>query len=63
MVFFPALEHVFQGRLFFENGLGFVGVGPKFRLGGDLVQFRDALLLGVDVKAASATVRAALRGG
>jgi hypothetical protein len=28
-----------------------------------LVQFRDALLLGVDVKAASAVAQAALRGG
>jgi hypothetical protein len=62
-MFFPALENVFQGRLFFENGLGFVGVVPKIRLRGGLVQFSDALLLGVDVKAASATVRAVLRGG
>jgi len=63
VMFFPTVENVFEVRLFFENGLGFVRVVPKIRLRSDLVQFRDALLLGVDVKAASATVRAALRGG
>jgi hypothetical protein len=63
LMFFPTVENVFEVRLFFENGLGFVGVVPKIRLRGDLVQFREALLLGIDVKAASATVRAALRGG
>jgi hypothetical protein len=42
--------------------LGFVGVVPKIRLGGDLVQLLDTFLLSVDVKAASATAQAALRG-
>jgi hypothetical protein len=63
VMFFPAVENVSEAGLFFENGLGFVGVVPKIGLRGDLVQLGDTLLLGVDVKAASATVRAALRGG
>ena len=63
VMFFPTGENVFEGRLFFKNALRFVGVVPKIRLGGDLVQFRDALLLGVDVKVASAVARAALRDG
>ena len=60
---FPVGEDGFEGRLFFENGLRFVGVVPEIRLGGDLVQLLDTLLLAVDVKAASATAQAALRGG
>jgi hypothetical protein len=63
LMFFPTSENAFEGRLFFENALRLVGVVPKIRLGSNLVQFRDALLLGVDVKAASAVARAALRGG
>jgi hypothetical protein len=49
--------------LLFEDGLGLVRVVPKIWLGGDLVQFCDALLLAVEVKAASASAQAALRGG
>jgi hypothetical protein len=59
---FPASEYRFESRLLFEDGLSFLGVVPKIRLGGDLVQFLDALLLAVDVKAASATAQAVLRG-
>jgi hypothetical protein len=62
-MFLTTGENAFKGRLFFENALRLVGVVPKIRLGGDLIQFRDALLLGVDVKAASAVAPAALRGG
>jgi len=62
-MFFPTSENAFEGRLFFENALRLVGVVPKIRLGGNLVQFRDTLLLGVDVKVASAVAPAALRGG
>ena len=62
-MFFPTRENRFESGLFFENGLGFFGVVPKIRLGGDLVQLFDALLFAVDVKAASATAQDALRGG
>jgi hypothetical protein len=62
-MFFPTGENRFERRLFFENGLGFFGVVPEIRLGGDLAQFFDTLLLAVDVKAASAAAQDALRGG
>jgi hypothetical protein len=62
-MFFPAGKHRFEGGLFFEYGLGFVGVVPKVGLGSDLAQLFDALLLAVDVKAASAIARGALRDG
>jgi hypothetical protein len=59
---FPTVKNVFEGGLLFEDGLGLVRVVPKIWLGGDLVQFCDALLLAVEVKAASASAQAALRG-
>ena len=62
-MFLPTGENAFEGRLFFEYALRLVGVVPKIRLSGGLVQFRNALLLGVDVKVASAVAQAALRGG
>jgi len=62
-MFFPTVENVFEGGLFFKNGLSFVAVVPKIGLRGDLAQLGDALLLGVNVKAASAKALAALRGG
>jgi hypothetical protein len=62
LMLFPISENRFESGLLFENGLSFVGVGPEIRLGGDLVQLLDALLLAVDVKAASAIAPAALRG-
>jgi hypothetical protein len=49
--------------LFFEDRLGFLGVVPEIRLGGDLVQLFDTFLFAVDVKAASAAAPGALRGG
>ena len=63
VMFFPAVENVFEGGLFFENALGFFSVVPKIGLRGELAQLGDALLLGVNVKAASAKAQAALRGG
>jgi hypothetical protein len=52
-----------DGRLFFENGLGFFAVVPEIGLGCNPVQFFDALLLTGNVKAASVKARRALRGG
>jgi hypothetical protein len=48
--------------LFFEDVLGFFAVVPEVRLGSQSVQLLDPLLFSFDVKAASATVRVALRG-
>ena len=62
-MFFPAIENVFDSRLFFEDGLGPVRVVPKIRLRRELIQLFDPFLLAVNVKAASAKARAALPGG
>jgi hypothetical protein len=35
-MFFPRVDDCLESRLFFENGLGFIPVAPKIRLGGDL---------------------------
>lgn len=60
---FPGADKTFNRRLLSENALRFFRVVPKIRLPGDLVQFDDALLLGLDVKDASAKALLALRGG
>jgi len=59
----PGVDDTFDGRLFFENGLGFFAVVPEIGPGRYLVQFFDAFLLAADVKAASVKARRALRGG
>ena len=61
-VFFPKIDYAFEGGLFFEDALGFFAVVPEIRLRGQSVQLLDPLLFSFDVKAASATDRAALRG-
>ena len=61
-VFFPRIDYAFEGGLFFEDALGFFAVVPEIRLRGQSVQLCDPLLFSFDVKAASATVRVALRG-
>ena len=62
-MFFPRIDHRFERGLFLEYRLGFFGVVPEIRLGGDLVQLLDPFLLAFDVKDASAGDRDALRGG
>jgi len=51
----PTVKNISKVGLFFENALGLVRVVPEVRLSSDLIQFRDTLLLAVDVKAASVT--------
>jgi hypothetical protein len=62
-LFLPSVDNAFDGRLLSKNNLGFFAVVPEIRLGRDLVQLFDALLLTCDVKAASAKARRALLGG
>jgi hypothetical protein len=59
----PRLDDVLERRLFSEKCLGLFSVVPEIRLGCELVQFVDALLLALDVKDASAIARDALPGG
>jgi hypothetical protein len=61
-VFFPRIDYTFESGLFFEDALGFFAVAPEIRLRGQSVQLLAPLLFSLDVKAASATVRVALRG-
>jgi len=63
LMLFPMSQNGFERGLFLENGLSFIGVVPEVRLGGNSIQLLDALLFAVDVKGASATARAWLRGG
>jgi hypothetical protein len=59
----PSIDDRLERRLLPEKRLRFVGVVPEIGLGCELAQFFDALLLGFDVKDASAKDRAALPGG
>jgi hypothetical protein len=59
----PGVDDAFEGRLFLEDRLRLFRVVPEIRLGGDLVQLLDPLLLALDVKDASAKARVALPGG
>jgi hypothetical protein len=62
-MFRPCVDYAFESGLFLENRLGFFRVVPEIGLRGDLVEFVDPLLLGLDVKDASAKARAVLPGG
>jgi len=62
-VFSPRIDDALERGLLFEDALRFFAVVPEIRLGGESVQLFDPLLFALDVKAASAKVRAALRGG
>jgi hypothetical protein len=62
-VFRPCVDDAFEGGLFLENGLGFFRVVPELGLRGDRVKLFDSLLLGFDVKDASAKAPAVLPGG
>jgi hypothetical protein len=52
-ILLPRVQDVFYPRLLFEDRLRLVGVVPEIGLGGELIQLFDALLLAVEVKAAS----------
>jgi hypothetical protein len=52
-ILLPRFQNGFYARLLFEDCLRLVGFVPEIRLGGELVQLFDALLLALKVKDAS----------
>jgi hypothetical protein len=62
-VSFPSVDDRFKRGLFFQNDLCFVRIAPKIGTRGELIELVYALLLGFEVKDASAEVRGVLPGG